>query len=446
MNNRFPKLLTVLSLSAMLTLSACGSSSNNNGNAANAGGNGAGQEEESFTLKVPDAEIWGEESSALQTMYDLYEDKHPNVKLEQVTMKDDQTLAAALVSGEAPDLMLMDPSAAKERFKSNYIAPMDEYYTKYGWDQTMYKWAKNAYVEDGKAIGIPWNYEGLIVMYNESMFKENGWTIPTNYNELMALVPKIKDKGIMPFAWGSSDNPGVDDWWVTSIVNSVLGPEGTKQLFSGDTKWTDPTIVDAIQRYSDFWNAGYVTDKKSYAISQEDSMQLFLTGKAAMRLDGTWALASDNEPDFDIGFAPFPSWKKDGTPVIPLGVGGGLVINAQSEHKDAVAELLNDFFSPEVVKEMAAHGIPEPVETDFSTMELKPNVSKALDMINEAAQAGSSGYVAWSYGPPRVVQVLESDFPSVYLKKTTVQDWLGNLQKLKEQDVAEKRLFDLQNY
>ncbi|NBD23883.1 ABC transporter substrate-binding protein [Paenibacillus glycinis] len=443
MNHRFPKLLTVLALASVFALSACSSSSKD----GKANGDANGQEaEESFTLKVPDAEIWGEESSALQTMYDAYEDKHPNIKLEQVTMKDDQTLAAALVSGEATDLMLMDPSAAKERYKSNYLAPLDAYYSKYGWDATMYKWAKNAYVEDDKAIGIPWNYEGLILMYNESMFKDNGWTIPTDYDELMALVPKIKAKGIMPFAWGSSDNPGVDDWWVTSIVNGVLGPDGTKQLFSGDTKWTDPSIVEAIQRYSDFWNAGYVTDKKSYAISQDDSMQLFLTGKAAMRLDGTWSLAADNEPDFDIDFAQFPSWKNDGTPVIPLGVGGGLVINAQSEHKDAVAELLNEFFSPEVVKTMAQHGIPEPIETDYGAMDLKPNVSKALDMINDAAKEGKSGYVAWSYGPPRVVQVLESDFPSVYLKKTTVEAWLADLQQKKEQDVAENRIFDLANY
>jgi raffinose/stachyose/melibiose transport system substrate-binding protein len=262
----------------------------------------------------------------------------------------------------------------------------------------------------------------------------------------MDLVPKIMDAGIMPFAWGSSDNPGVDDWWVTSIVNSILGKEGTKQLFSGDKKWTDPEIVDGIQRYSDFWNAGYVTDKKSHAISQEDSNQLFLNGKAAMRLDGTWSLAADNEPDFDIGFAPFPSWKADGVPVIPLGVGGGLVINAKSAHKDEVAELLSYFFKDEVVKEMAMHGIPEPLQKDYSTMELKPNVSKALNLISESEKAGLTGYVAWSYAPPSVVNILENDFASVYLKKTSVEDWLADIQAKKEKDIADNRFFALDKY
>lgn len=424
---------TSLSLVTMasLVLTACSSGDNDSGK---------------IKLQVPDAAIWGEESSALQVMYDKFEKDHPDIKLEQVTMSDDQAMSAALAAGKAPDLILMDPSQAKERYKSGYVEPIDRYFEKYGWGDNMFAWAKNAYFEDGKQIGVPWNYEGIILVYNKSMFEENGWKVPANYNDLMALAPQMQDKGIIPFAWGSSDAPGVDDWWVTSIVNSILGKEGTKQLYSGEIKWTDPAIVDGIQRYSDFWNAGYVSDKKSQAISQEDGNQLFLNAKAAMRLDGTWSLAADNDPDFDIGFAPFPSWKPDGEPIIPLGVGGGLVINAKSEHKDEVGELLNYFFDSEVVKTMAEHGIPEPIQTDYSQFDLKPNVASALNLITEQEKAGKTGYVAWSYAPPSVVQVLESDFASVYLKKTTVADWLDNLQKLKEKDIADNRQFALDKF
>ncbi|QGQ98352.1 extracellular solute-binding protein [Paenibacillus psychroresistens] len=430
---RFTKSMSLAVLSLSVLLTGCSSS-------------GSSSSATKIVLKVPDAEIWGEESSALQVMYDLYTKDHPDIKLEQVMMTDDQAMSAALLSGKAPDIMVMDPSVAKERYKMKYIEPMDAYYKKYEWDKDMFPWAKNAFVDQGNVIGIPWNYEGLILVYNKTMFTENGWSAPKNYNDLMQLVPKIKAAGIMPFAWGSSDNPGVDDWWVTSIVNSVLGPDGTKQLYSGDKKWTDPVIVEAIQRYSDFWNAGYITDKKSHAISQEDSSQLFFTGKAAMRLDGTWSLAAENSGKFEVDFAAFPSWKADGEPVIPLGVGGGLVINAKSAHKDEAADLLNYFFKPDVVKAMAEHGIPEPITADYSTMKLKPSVSKALNLISDTISQGNSGYVAWSYGPPSVVQVLESDFASVYLKKTSVEDWLSNLQKLKEKDVAENRIFDLTNY
>ena len=399
--------------------------------------------EEKNVIKVPDAAIWGEESSALQLMYDLYEKDHPKYKLKQVTIKDDST---ALAAGEGSDLMLMDPFVAKESYKKGYVEPLDKYYEKYQYDKDMFAWAKNAYSYDGKIIGIPWNYEGLLFVYNKDLFKKNNWEVPQNYSQLESLSKEIQKKGLIPLAWGTSDCAGCDDWWVTSMVNSTLGKEGTKQLFSGDKKWTDPEMVEAVQRFSDFWNKGYLSEKKSHAISQEDSMQLFAQGKAAMRLDGTWALASDIKPNFEIGFAPFPSWKPDGKPVIPLGVGGGLTINANSKYKEQVAELLSYFFHKEVVAAMAKHGIPEPIKSDYSNMDLKPNVASALNLITEAAAKGETGYVAWSYGSPSVVEVLESEFASVYLKKKTPEKWLEKLQKLKEKDVKDKALYDLSNY
>ncbi|MFD2612456.1 ABC transporter substrate-binding protein [Paenibacillus gansuensis] len=426
------RLAIAVLLSLCLTVTAC-----SNPETASDGKEGT------ITLTVPDAKIWGEESSALQVMYDLFEAENPGIKVKQTSVED---YAPALAAGKAPDLMLMDPFVAKESYKQNYVEPLDTYYDQYGWGDGMYKWAKNAYSMDGKTIGIPWNYEGLLLVYNETLFKENGWNVPKNYKELVALTEQMKQKDLIPMSWGTSDCPGCDDWWVTSIVNSVLGPAGTKELFSGDKKWTDPAIVEAMQRFTDFWKAGNLSDKKSHSISQEDSMQLFATGRAAMRLDGTWSLASGIETDFEVGFAPFPSWKEDGEPVIPLGVGGGLVMNAKSKHKDEVAKLLTYFFHPDVMKSMAEHGIPEPKETDFSSLDLKPGIAKVLELINAAAKDGKTGYVAWSYGSPSVVSVLESDVASMYLDKMSVEKWLGELQKKKEKDQSENNLFSLSNY
>ncbi|WHY02706.1 extracellular solute-binding protein [Neobacillus sp. DY30] len=393
-------------------------------------------------ITVPDAAIWGEESSALQTMYDLYQKDHPEYKIKQVTIKEVET---ALAAGEGSDLLLMDPFVAKESFKQGYVEPLDKYYEKYQYDKEMFQWAKNAYAFEGKTIGIPWNYEGLVLVYNKTLFKENNWEVPQNYSELESLIKELKKKDLIPLAWGTADCASCDNWWISSIVNSTLGQDGTKQLFSGDKKWTDPEMIEAVQRYSDFWNNGYLSDKKSHAISQEDSMQLFAQGKAAMKLDGTWSLASDLQTGFDIGYAPFPSWDPNGKPVIPLGVGGGLVINAKSKHKDQVAELLSYFFHEDVVEEMAKNGIPEPINADFSNMDLKPNVAEALNLISEAASKGETGYVSWSYGSPRVVNAIQ-EFPNVYLKKTTPEKWLEKLQELKEKDIVEKTLFDLGNY
>ncbi|SFJ93746.1 extracellular solute-binding protein [Paenibacillus sp. UNC496MF] len=94
-------------------------------------------------------------------MYDKFEEDHPDIKLEQVTMADDQAMSAALAAGKAPDLMLMDPSLAKERFKSGYVEPLDVYYDKYGWGDGMFGWARNAYVENITTIRCSWKTGGF---------------------------------------------------------------------------------------------------------------------------------------------------------------------------------------------------------------------------------------------------------------------------------------------
>lgn len=409
-----------------------------------AGCSAGASEEADNVIKVLDAATYGGESKeALTKMYNLYEKNNPEYELKQVSIPD---VSAALTAGAATDLIMLDPFQAKESFKADYIEPLNKGLKDYQFDEKFFGWAINSYKYKDKYIGIPWNYEGLLLFYNKTMFEKNGWEVPTNYKELLSLSKKMKQKGIMPFAMGSSDVPGVNNWWATSIVNGVLGPEGTKKLFSGDVKWTDPRLVDAFKRFSEYWNAGYITDKKSHAVSYENSLQLFATEEAAMRLDGTWSLSSV-DPDFEVGFAPFPSWKRNGDPVIPVGVGGGFAVNAKSKHKEEVIELLSYFTNEQVTKIMAQHGIPQPIKTDFGQMDLKPKVKGALNVVDKAMKEGKNGYVSWSYASPSVINNLENGgLAGVYLKKTTVLEWLQQLQKLKEKDAAEGVLVDLSNY
>src|SRR4051812_12407864 len=121
-SRRFTKAIAAVLLTFTMLLTACSDSTSSPTSSS----------AEKIVLQVPDAEIWGEESAALQVMYDLYTKDHPNVKLEQVNLEGEAT-SAALIAGKAPDIMVMDPTDAKDRYKANYIDPLDAYYTKYGW-------------------------------------------------------------------------------------------------------------------------------------------------------------------------------------------------------------------------------------------------------------------------------------------------------------------------
>lgn len=436
----FNKTALLLLLSFTLVLSACGNSNESSNNSASPSSSNAGEE---ITLKVPTPETYGDEGPAVKKMYEQFMADNPNVKLNEVTVQD---VNVALAAGDAPDLLLMETFQIKEHYKLNNVEPLDAYSEKYGWGKEVFPWAKNSMTADGKLIAVPWNFEGLLLVYNKTLFEEKGWSVPQNYKEWTDLSAKIKDEGLMPIAHGTANCAGCDDWWVASMVNGAFGPDGTKELFSGEKKWTDPDVADLFKRFSDYWNKGYMTNKESIAVSLEDSMQLFATGQAAMRLDGTWSLSTDMGQDFEIGYAPFPSFKDNGTPVIPLGVGGGLAINANSAHKDEVAELINYAFKPEILQQMAEVGAPMPVNTDYNNINAKPSVKAALQLLAEASMSGKSGYLTWTYASPSVVGVLESEVASVYLKPDSINQLLEKLQKMKEKDAADNKLYDLDKY
>ena len=54
-------------------------------------------------------------------------------------------------------------------------------------------------------FGMPYAANAAGILYNKAMFQEHGWTLPTNWNELITLCDTIKKAGILPFYFGMKD-------------------------------------------------------------------------------------------------------------------------------------------------------------------------------------------------------------------------------------------------
>lgn len=87
-------------------------------------------------------------------------------------------------------------------------------------DYTDYKFVEGSldgYTYDGKLYGLPRNTDVQCIFYNEKMFKDNNWEVPSTYDELIALAGKIKDAGIIPMAMD-----GGDGWPMAVYLSDVL--------------------------------------------------------------------------------------------------------------------------------------------------------------------------------------------------------------------------------
>ena len=77
------------------------------------------------------------------------------------------------------------------------------------WEDLMPEARKTSCVYDDKLYGLQiWhNSPEYVMVYNKTMFEENGWEVPSTYAELKDLCAKIADEGITPWFM-----PGADGW------------------------------------------------------------------------------------------------------------------------------------------------------------------------------------------------------------------------------------------
>jgi alpha-glucoside transport system substrate-binding protein len=95
------------------------------------------------------------------------------------------------------------------------------------------------------------NSKGTI-WYNPKQFQANGYTIPTDWNGLIALSDKIASSGKYPWSMGvasgaASGWPACD--WIDQIYLSLNGPDLSDKWIAHKIPWTDPSVKNAFQMF-----------------------------------------------------------------------------------------------------------------------------------------------------------------------------------------------------
>ena len=168
--------------------------------------------------------------------------------------------------GDAPDLAIFpQPGLMGDLANRGYIQPAPEGVAANvteGWSED---WAGYATV-DGTLYGAPLmaSVKGFI-WYSPKQFEENGWVVPTTWDELMTLSQTIADSGTKPWCAGFGSDaatgwPGTD--WVEDLVLRQAGTDTYDAWVAHDIPFTDAKIkaafesVGSILKNPDFVNAG----------------------------------------------------------------------------------------------------------------------------------------------------------------------------------------------
>ena len=200
---------------------------------------------------------WSMESNAdrdpifLEKLQNAYNSAQDNYELE-IQFEPNETriesLRTSMLAGMGPDIVeTPGPSYVKEYQEAGMLENLDSYAAEFGWKDKLIPWAYSSGVFEGSLYAIPKTHESMVMLYNKTLFEENGWTVPTTREELEDVAAKIKAKGMDVYTYGSSGWQPTHEHLVGIYLNNYAGPEAVYEAITGEREWTDPVFIEALE-------------------------------------------------------------------------------------------------------------------------------------------------------------------------------------------------------
>ncbi|MYL21529.1 extracellular solute-binding protein [Halobacillus litoralis] len=371
----------------LLFMAAC--SSDSTANSEGDGGAGSGENASSDTVETGSVEttveasgdedvvldFWihqtGEdETKAYIDLIDGFNEAHEDIHVNAEVIIDDgasaysDSINAALVAGNLPDVMAVDGPYVASFADAGVIQPIDDYID----EET-----KNQYVDsiiqqgtyDDQLYSLGAMEASVMLYYNKDLLEEAGiepaesleeaWT----WDELMDHAKTLTNDD--QYGLNLFMNYGVGEW--LTFMGAPLAWSNGGGLISEDGTEVDgylnsPETLESLQYVKSLFEEGVVTESPG-------EMQ-FEEGKAALALGGPWIAVSAEDAGLNWGMMPYPY--KDER-VSPSGSMAYAVTN-NTEHPEQAAELMKWMTNEEAaIKISEATGMPPAQKSAFENMD-----------------------------------------------------------------------------
>ncbi|SHK99981.1 raffinose/stachyose/melibiose transport system substrate-binding protein [Anaerocolumna jejuensis DSM 15929] len=441
------KKVLALALTGVLVLSAltgCKSSSSGTETKTDSKGN-ENAAKDNITITMMYSGTTAENDFETEVLPKLVHEAFPNITLEVTKLPDDQyytSLKTKLASGECPDMILVQPKYAGANSviglaKAGYLAPLT--------DLKIMEKVGGAGLEsfnyNGEVYGVPGGVTILGTYYNKDVFKANGLSVPTNWEEFLNVCETLKKAGIQPIVMGDKDMY-VMQFGLYQLAANVVYPSNPSfddQLRTGETKFTDKGIWDkTIEMYKTLYDKGYIASN-SLGLGAQQAIQKFVDGEAAMTFDGSFnaaAIQAEGAVSFERGYFPLPGNETGKQVYASMAMGAGPAIYSGSKHIDECKAILEKWFDGEsdIYKAYADSG-KVIVTYGYGSDKVNPLFKDFLDLYNK----GNSFYwcnQGWPAGTENEMETLFSE--SIGGQKTTVEDIVKGMQSKFEELNTEK--------
>ncbi|MCR4401652.1 MAG: extracellular solute-binding protein [Firmicutes bacterium] len=323
-------------------------------------------------------------------VWEAFEKNNPDIKIEREDLFNEpfhQKTEAYAAAGQLPDVMYMWPGGRSSTLHTKRLvkdlAPL------LGEMRKEFSEAALVPQAGGYLAELPIGVTATHVLYvNAKMLREMGLALPKTYDELKAMVPKLKAAGKDVILMGAQDDWVMQSCFFSMIAGRLCGDKFIDDVLAGKAKFTDAPFVKALKFYESLYADG-VLSRKILQTPYNEVNGLFASGKAPFMIDGDWKVSNFlTDPSTGRALIP-PAEQRDYVmtvfPQIPgeinhsttssvpgVGFGMNAEIPAGSEKEKAAWKLIMWLTSPEVQRIRLETGAAFPSRKGVTSDKLEP--------------------------------------------------------------------------
>ena len=216
---------------------------------------------------------------------------------------------------------------------------------------------KQAYLDMDKELefipkdgtyALPYAANAAGILYNKDLFEENGWKVPTTWQEFTTLCDEIKQSGTLPLYMGFKDTWTCLAPW-NALAVGLTDSDTYSQVNMGNTTFSDTygPVAEKMRALLDY------AEKNPYAYGYNDACTAFARGESAMYPIGSYAVPQIQSvnPDMEIDSFVFPGSDKKEENTLNSGIDLQFCVTKECKNKEAAYEVLDFLLEDENVQD-----------------------------------------------------------------------------------------------
>ncbi len=335
-------------------------------------------------------------------------------------------LRARVTSGNAPTAAQMLGFDIKDWAGEGVLANLDELAAEEGWEDVVPEALKGFSKYDGHWIAAPVNVHSTNwVWANKAIFNELGLKQPTNWDELIAALDKIKEAGYTAVAHGGQA------WQDATIFDAVVMATGGPDFYQASMIDTDPDALGSDTMKTVFDRMAklrtYVDDNSS-GRDWNLATAMVINKEAGVQFMGDWAkgefLNAGKVPDTDFLCFRFPGTQD----AVTFNSDQFVMFQVGEDRRDAQLKLASAVMSPSFQSAFNVVKGSVPARTDVPNDDFDACGKKGMAELAAANEKGTLfGSMAHGHSVPAGVKnamydVITAHFNGEYDSATAVEE------------------------